>query len=106
MRTGRKNGDGAFPARFGKGYDIYAMEFEGAEHCVVLRNIPAWEFREGEAAIYSWNGWEAKGWFGRVMLLPLTAVVITTDGTRHQLDPETIVRIGKVIGRWRQSQPL
>jgi hypothetical protein len=90
------------PARFGKGYDIYAMEIEGVEQCVVFRDIPAWEFREGEAALYSWNGSEAKGWYGQVMLLGLTAVVVTIDGTRHRLDPETIVRIGKVIGRWQQ----
>ena len=106
MRTGRKNGGGASLAReFGKGFDIYAMEIEGTQQCVVLHNIPAWEFREGEAALYAWDGCEAKGWFGRVMLLPLAAIVITTDGTRHRLDPETIVRIGKVIGRWRPLRP-
>ncbi len=89
------------PARFGKGFDMYAMEIEGTQQCVVFHNIPAWEFREGEAALYVWDGCEAKGWFGRVILLPLAAIVITTNGTRHQLDLETIVRIGKVIGRWR-----
>jgi hypothetical protein len=93
------------PTRFGKGFDIYAMEIEGTHQCVVFHNIPAWEFREGEAALYAWDGCEAKGWFGRVMLLPLAAIVITTDGTRHRLDPETIVRIGKVIGRWRPLRP-
>jgi hypothetical protein len=76
------------------------MEIEGTRRCVVFRNIPAWEFREGEAAIYAWDGCAAKGWFGRVTLLPLKAVVVATDGSRHQLDPETIARIGKVIGRW------
>ena len=39
------------PARFGKGFDIYAMEIEGTQQCVVFHNIPAWEFREGEAAL-------------------------------------------------------
>jgi len=94
------------PARFGKGFDIYAMEIEGTQQCVVFHNIPAWEFREGEAALYAWDGCEAKGWFGRVMLLPLAAIVITIDGTRHRLDPETIVRIGKVVGRWSAESEI
>jgi hypothetical protein len=89
------------PARFGRGFDVYAMEIEGTHQCVVFHNIPTWEFREGDAALYAWDGFEAKGWFGRVILLPLAAIVITTDGKRHRLDPDTIVRIGKVIGRWR-----
>jgi hypothetical protein len=88
------------PARFGKGYDIYALEIEGVGQSIVFRNIPPWEFREGPAAVYCWNGWEARGWFGRVQLTPLKAVVVTSDGQRHELDPVNIVRIGKIIGRW------
>lgn len=88
------------PKRFGKGRDIYAMELEGLGRSIVLRNIPAWEFREGQAAVYCWNGWEAQGWFGRVYLQPSKARVVTPDGQRHDLDVLNVVRIGKVIGRW------
>lgn len=88
------------PARFGKGYDIYALEMEGVGQSIVFRNIPPWEFREGPAAVYCWNGWEARGLFGRVQLAALNAAVVTPDGQRHQLDPANIVRIGKIIGRW------
>ena len=86
--------------RFGKGHDIYGLELEGSGQSVVLRNIPAWEFREGMAAVYCWNGWEAEGWFGRAYLEPSRARVVTPDGQRHELDPANIVRIGKIIGRW------
>lgn len=88
------------PKRFGKGRDIYALELECADECVVLRNIPAWEFREGQAAVYCWNGWEAQGWFGRVYLQPSKARVVTPDGQRHDLDVLNVVRIGKLVGRW------
>jgi hypothetical protein len=88
------------PARFGKGYEIYALELDSLGHSVVFRNVPTWEFREGSAAVYSWNGWEARGLFGRVRLTPLQAVVVTPDGQRHELDLVNIVRIGKTIGRW------
>jgi hypothetical protein len=88
------------PRRFGSGQNIYALELENSDRCVVLRNIPASEFREGQAAVYCWNGWEAQGWFGRVYLQPSKARVITPDGHRHDLDVLNIVRVGKLIGRW------
>jgi hypothetical protein len=88
------------PARFGKGYDIYALEFEGAGQSLVFHNIPPWEFRGGQAAVYCWNGWDTQGWFGHLHLASLEAVVVTPDGQRHELDPVNIVRIGKIIGRW------
>ena len=88
------------PARFGRGYDIYALEMEGIGQSIVFRNIPPWEFREGLAAVYCWNGWEARGLFGRVQLAPPQAAVVTPDGQRHQLDPTNVMRIGKIIGRW------
>jgi hypothetical protein len=88
------------PARFGKGYDIYALEVEGVGQSIVFRNIPPWEFREGPAAVYCWNGWEARGLYGRVQLASPQAAVVTPDGQRHPLDPADIVRIGKIIGRW------
>ena len=65
-----------------------------------LEDLPVWEFREGLAAIYCWNGWEAVGWFGRVFLEPLKARVVTPDGLRHDLDLESVVRIGKVVAKW------
>jgi hypothetical protein len=88
------------PARFGKGRDIYALEIEGVGQFFVFRNVPPWEFREGAAAIYCWNGYEARGVFGHVQLAAFTAVVVTLDGQRHHLDPANVVRIGKIIGRW------
>jgi hypothetical protein len=88
------------PRRFGKGHDIYGLELEATGQSVVLRNIPFWEFREGMAAVYCWNGWEAEGWFGRVYLQADKARVITADGIRHDLDLLNVVRIGKVVGRW------
>jgi len=88
------------PARFGRGYDIYALELEGVGQSIVFRNIPPWEFREGSAAVYCWNGWEARGLFGRVQLAALKAAVVTPDGQRHELDAANVVRIGKIIGRW------
>lgn len=88
------------PARFGKGFGIYAMEIDGVGDSIVFRNIPPWEFREGPAVVYCWSGWESWGWFGRVQLTPPKAVVVTSDGKRHELDPVKIVRIGKVVGRW------
>jgi hypothetical protein len=88
------------PQRFGKGHDIYGLELDEAGQSVVLRNIPVWEFREGMAAVYCWNGWEAEGWFGRVCLQESKTRVITADGERHDLDSANIVRIGKVVGRW------
>jgi hypothetical protein len=88
------------PTRYGKGKDIYALELERSGQSIVLRNIPPWEFREGKAAVYCWNGWEAEGWFGRANFQPTRARIITDDGERHDLDPVNIVRIGKVIGRW------
>jgi len=94
------------PARFGKGYEIYALELNSFGYSIVFRNVPAWEFREGAAAVYSWNGWEARGLFGRVRLTPLQAVVMTPDGHRHELDLVNVVRIGKTIGRWPQDPPF
>ena len=88
------------PCRFGRGTDVYALQLPCAEQCIVLRNIAAWEFREGQAAVYCWNGWEGKGWFGRVYLQPSKARVVTPDGLRHDLDVLNVVRIGKLIGRW------
>ena len=88
------------PQRFGKGHDIYGLELEQSGQSMVLRNIPLWEFREGMAAVYCWNGWEAEGWFGRVQLASLKAVVVTPDGQRHELDLVNVVRIGKIIGHW------
>jgi hypothetical protein len=93
------------PARFGNGYDIYALELEGVCQSIVFRNIPPWEFREGPAAVYCWNGWETRGLFGQVQLAPLKAIVVTPDGQRHEIDPLNIVRIGKIIGRWPQGSP-
>jgi hypothetical protein len=66
----------------------------------VFRNVLPWEFREGEAAVYCWNGWEAQGWFGRVYLQSSRARIVTSDGERHDLDAVDIVPIGKVIGKW------
>ena len=88
------------PARFGKGYDIYALELDGGGRAIAFRNIPAWEFREGTATVYCWNGWDARGWFGQVQLASSRASVVTPDGQRHELEPETVVRVGKIIGRW------
>lgn len=88
------------PARFGKGYDIYALELEGGGRAIAFRNIPSWEFRDGTAAVYCWNGWEARGWFGQVRLASPKASVVTPDGRRHELEPENVVRVGKIIGRW------
>jgi hypothetical protein len=88
------------PKRYGKGKDIYALELDRSGQSIVFRNIPPWEFREGEAAVYCWNGWEAQGWFGRACFQPTRARIITADGERHDLDPLNIVRIGKAIGRW------
>jgi hypothetical protein len=92
------------PQRFGKGNDIYGLELDATRQSVVLRNIPLWEFREGMAAVYCWNGWEAEGWFGRVCLQATTARVVTADGSKHDLDLVSIVRIGKVVGRWPESE--
>jgi hypothetical protein len=88
------------PQRFGKGKDIYGLELEGVGQSIVFRNIPPWEFREGLAAVYCWNGWEAHGWFGQVQFTPIKVVVVTPDGHRYELDSVNIVRIGKIIGRW------
>jgi len=88
------------PKRFGSGHDIYALELDASGQSIVLRNIPVWEFREGLAAVYCWNGWEAEGWFGRVNLTSSKARVLTSDGARHDLDLPNVVRIGKVVGRW------
>jgi len=67
---------------------------------VVSRNIPVWEFREGMAAVNCWNGCEAEGWFGRVYLQSSNPRVVTADGARHDLDLVSVVRIGKVVGKW------
>ena len=88
------------PHRFGNGRGIYALELDGSEQSIIFSSIPAWELREGEAAVYCWNGWEAEGWYGRVSLQPSRARVVTPDGRRHDLDVLTVVRIGKLIGRW------
>ena len=88
------------PKRFGKGHEVYALQLESSGDSVVLRNIPAWEFREGQAAVYCWNGWEAEGWFGNVHLQASKARVITADGQRHDLDVVNVVRIGKLIVQW------
>lgn len=92
------------PRRFGTGQNIYALELDDSGTCVVLRNVPAWEFREGQAAVYCWNGWDAQGWFGRVYLQPSRARVVTPDGQRHDLDVLNIVRIGKLVARWPGGQ--
>jgi hypothetical protein len=89
------------PKRFGKGHEIYALEVEVSGESVVLRNVPPWEFRQGQAAVYCWNGWEAEGWFGNVCLQASRARVVTADGQRHDLDVVNVVRIGKII--WRGS---
>lgn len=52
------------------------------------------------SAVYCWNGWEARGLFGRAQLAALKAAVVTPDGQRHELDAADVVRIGKIIGRW------
>ena len=91
------------PKRFGTGHAVYALELEGSEQSIVFRSIPAWELREGEAAVYCWNGCEAEGWYGRVSLQPSRARVVTPDGQRHDLDVLTVVRIGKLIARWPAS---
>jgi hypothetical protein len=91
------------PQRYGKGHDIYALDLDRSSQCVVFRNSPPWEFSEGKAVVYCWNGWEAQGWFGQVYLKPLNARVVTTDGIRHDLDVVNVVRIGKVVGQWPQS---
>ena len=88
------------PKRFGSGRGAYALELEGSNQSIVFCSVPAWELREGEAAVYCWNGWEAEGWYGRVSLQPSRARVVTPDGQRHDLDVLTVVRIGKLIGRW------
>jgi hypothetical protein len=88
------------PVRFGKGYDIYALELEGVGQSLVFRNIPPWEFRDGQATVYCWNGLDTQGWFGRVHFAPLEAVIVTPDGQRHELDLANIVRVGKIVGRW------
>jgi len=92
------------PLRYGKGKDIYALELEQSGQSIVFRNIPPWEFTEGEAAVYCWNGWEAQGWFGRASLQPARARIIMADGERHDLDPVNVVRIGKVVGRWKMAR--
>src|ERR1700678_2237711 len=48
-----------------------------------------------------WVGGNTKV-YGAAMfrLTPLKALVVTSDGQRHELDPANIVRIGKIIGRW------
>lgn len=92
------------PKRFGKARDIYALELEGLGRSVVLRNIPPWEFREGNATVYCWNGWEGRGWFGRVYLQPSKARVVTPDGQRHDLDMLNVVRIGTLVGRWPDEE--
>jgi hypothetical protein len=88
------------PQRFGKGRDIYGLELQGVGQSIVLRNVPPWEFREGQATVYCWNGWEDQGWFGRVYLQASRARVMTIDGKRHDLDVANVMRIGKVIGSW------
>jgi len=88
------------PARFGKGFDIYALELNGEGQSLVFRNIPPWEFREGKATVYCWNGWDTQGWFGQLQLTPFKAVIVTPDDQRHELDMANIVRIGKIIGQW------
>jgi len=88
------------PQRFGKGKDIYGLELEGVGQSIVFRNIPPWEFREGPAAVYCWNGWDARGLFGQVQFTSIKVIVVTPDGQRHELDAVNIVRIGKIIGRW------
>jgi len=89
------------PKRFGKGHEIYGLEVEQSGQSVVLRNIPVWEFRQGIAAVYCWDGCEAVGWYGHVCLESLRAYVVTPDGKWHSLDLMNIVRVGKVIGRWK-----
>jgi hypothetical protein len=79
---------------------LYGLELEQSGQAVALRNIPVWEFREGMAAVYCWNGCEAEGWFGRVYLQSSNPRVVTADGARHDLDLVSVVRIGKVVGKW------
>ncbi len=87
------------PHRFGNGHNVFALEIESTCTSVVLRVIAPWEFREGRAAVYCWNGWEAQAWFGRVCLQP-KAYVVTADGQRHNLELPNVMRIGKVVGQW------
>ena len=87
------------PRRFGNGRDIFAFEVESTSTSVVLHVIAPWEFREGRAAVYCWNGLEAQAWFGHVCLEP-NAYVVTPDGQRHDLELPNIMRIGKVVGLW------
>jgi hypothetical protein len=91
------------PQRFGKGLDIYALSLDRSGQCAVFRNIPPWEFSEGKATVYCWNGWDAQGWFGQVYLEPSHARVVTEDGAQHDLDVVNVVRIGKLVGRWSQT---
>ncbi len=87
------------PHRFGNGHNIFALEIEATGTSVALRLAAPWEFREGKAAVYCWNGWEAQAWFGRVCLQP-KAYVVTADGRRHDLELPNVMRIGKVVGQW------
>jgi hypothetical protein len=88
------------PQRFGKGHNVYALELASTGQAVVFRNVPPWEFREGPAAAYCWNGWESQGWFGQLRLQSSSARLVTADGVCHDLEPVNLVRIGKVVGRW------
>jgi hypothetical protein len=87
------------PKRFGKGYQIYALELESTSKFAVFRQVQPWEFWEGMAVIYFWDGNESKSWYGHVRLQPVPSV-LTADGKRHELDLSNITRIGQVIGFW------
>ncbi len=91
------------PKRFGKGHSIYALEFDSTGASVVFRQVQPWEFVEGKAVVYCWNGFEGQGWFGKVCLQPFKPYVLTPDGQRHELDLSNITRLGKVIGRWPEE---
>ena len=79
------------------------MELESTGTSVVLRQVQPWEFNQGKAAVYCWNGYEGQGWFGKICLQPFKPYVLTPDGRRHELDLSTITRIGKVIGYWPEE---
>jgi hypothetical protein len=50
-----------------------------------------------------WGRHIPQRWFGRVYLQATTARVVTADGSQHDLDLVSVVRIGKVVGRWPNS---
>jgi hypothetical protein len=57
------------PQRFGKGHDIYGLELKAPASRSCYGTFPVWEFREGMAAVYCWNGLGSgrSGWFRAVV---------------------------------------